>query len=224
MKFRKEIEADILKFAEAASKSGHNKKLYEDLFSKLSDDQFKQFWKGICDSGFIPVFMNNFDINEMVDYDKVVKFGKENGIELEQYAILTDPDTGLEHQLPETAFFGTIECRKQRQMQVKKIGVAKHDHDVEDLTGQPTGDSRAGGVTDPEIQVLLSLGLTTMCKELTDVLGGDSGAYKAYKNDILTGGETTIQSSLKRGTGVKSLSTVHFLLRGAGLDNNFNDR
>ncbi|QMV29135.1 hypothetical protein AP1_0432 [Aeromonas phage AP1] len=110
---------------------------------------------------------------------------------------MTDPDTGLEHTTPETYLVGIAETRKQRQLQAKKFGASKHDHDIEDLTGQPTGDSKAGGISNPEIQVLLSLGLKTMAKELADVRGGDIGAYQAYKNDIISGGETTVQS-LKR--------------------------
>ena len=63
-----------------------------------------------------------------------------------------------------------------------------------------------------------------MAKELADARGGDVGAYRAYKNDILTTGRTTTESVLQRGTGVKSLQTAHFLFMGQHLDNNFADK
>ncbi|QZA70726.1 DNA-directed RNA polymerase subunit beta [Erwinia phage AH04] len=219
MKNRKEIESDILALAKDFTKGGGNHKVYSELFARLSDEQFAQFWNNICDMSFIPMFVDNFDMRETIDYDHTVKLAKKLDIPLEQQVIFTDPDTGLEHTTPETAIVGIAEVRKQRQLQAKKFGASKHDYNVEDLTGQPTGDSRAGGISNPEIQVLLSLGLPTLAKELADARGGDVGAYRAYKNDILTTGVTTTESALQRGTGVKSLQTAHFLLLGQHIDN-----
>ncbi|QDH47130.1 hypothetical protein PQC07_gp050 [Aeromonas phage D3] len=224
LKNRKEIQNDILFLAKRITPGGGNHRIYTALFEEMSDDQFKLFWNGIHDSGFIPFIVDNYDNKEMIDYDGIAKLAKELNIPLEQRIIMTDPDTGLEHTTPETYLVGIAETRKQRQLQAKKFGASKHDHDIEDLTGQPTGDSKAGGISNPEIQVLLSLGLKTMAKELADVRGGDIGAYQAYKNDIISGGETTVQSTLERGTGVKSLRTAHWMLRGRLLDNNLHRR
>lgn len=224
MKNRKEIEGDILALAKIFTPGGGNHKLYTELFGRLNDDQFKQFWNQVCDTGFIPMFVDNFDMKETIDYDHMVKVAIQHDIPLEQQLIITDPDTGLEHTTPETYLTGIAEVRKQRQLQAKKFGASKHDYEVEDLTGQPTGDSRAGGISNPEIQVLLTLKLPTLAKELGGVRGGDSGAYRAYKNDILTSGRTSTESALQRGTGVKSLQTAHYLLRGQHLDNNLASR
>lgn len=224
LKNRKEIQDDILFLAKRITPGGGNFQVYTELFKKMSDDQFKLFWNSIVDNGFIPFVVDNFNSKEMIDYDQIVSLSKELNIPLEQRLVLVDPDTGISYTTPETCIVGYAETRKQRQLQQKKFGASKHDHDIEDLTGQPTGDSKAGGISNPEINVLLSLSLTNVAKELADVRGGDTGAYRAYKNDILTGGETTVQSSLARGTGVKSLQTAHFLLRGQLLDNNLNGR
>lgn len=224
LQYRKEIQEDILFLAKRITPGGENHRMYTELFAKMSDDQFKLFWNGIHDSGFIPFVVDNFNQKEMIDYDGIVQLAKELNIPLEQRIIMTDPDSGLEFMTPETAVVGYAETRKQRQLQAKKFGASKHDHSIEDLTGQPTGDSKAGGISNPEIQVLLSLGLKTMAKELADVRGGDIGAYRAYKSDILEGGETTTQSALERGTGVKSLQTAHWFLRGQLLDNNLHRR
>ncbi|AEV89705.1 putative virion structural protein [Pseudomonas phage OBP] len=224
LKNRKEIENDILSLAERFTQGGGNKELYAGLFKQLDDEGFKQFWNKVCDSGFIPMFVDNFDMKEGINYDHMVKLAVSLAIPLEQQLVFTDPDTGLEHTTPETALVGWAEVRKQRQLQAKKFGASKHDYETEDLTGQPTGASKAGGISNPEIQVLLSLGLPTLAKELADVRGGDAGAYRAYKNDILTSGVATTESALQRGTGVKSLQTAHYLLRAQHLDNNLADR
>lgn len=224
MKNRKEIERDILELAKKFTIGGGNHKLYSELFGSLKDDQFAQFWNSICDNKFIPMFVDNFDPKEGISYDHMVKVAAEYGIPLEQQLVITDPDTGLQFTTPETALVGIAEARKQRQLQAKKFGASKHDYETEDLTGQPTGDSKAGGISNPEIQVLLSLGLPTLAKELADVRGGDAGAYRAYKNDILSSGRATTESALARGTGVKSLQTAHYLLMGQHIDNNLNAR
>lgn len=224
MKNRKEIERDILDIAKKFTVGGGNHKIYSELFGRLDDAQFKEFWNTICESKFIPMFVDNFDQKEGISYDHIVKLALEYDIPLEQQLVLTDPDTGLQFTTPDTALVGIAEARKQRQLQAKKFGASKHDYETEDLTGQPTGSSKAGGISNPEIQVLLSLGLPTLAKELADVRGGDSGAYRAYKNDILSSGRATTESALARGTGVKSLQTAHYLLMGQHIDNNLNAR
>lgn len=224
MKNRKEIERDILAFAKTFTLGGGNHQVYTNLFAAMSDEQFKVFWNGVCDSGFIPMYVDNYNPKEMISYDNIVKLCADADIPLEQQLIITDPDSGLTHTTPEKAIVGRAEVRKQRQILIKKFGASKHDHSVEDLTGQASGASRAGGISNPELQVLLSLNLRNTAKELADVRGGDRGAYSAYKNDLLSSGTTTVQSSLLRGTGVKSLQTAHFLLRAQLLDNNFMDR
>lgn len=224
MKNRKEIENDILFLAKRFTPGGFGHQVYTNLFTAMSDEQFKVFWNSVVDNGFIPMYVDNYKRKEMIDFDLMGKLAKDLDIPLEQQLIFVDPDSGLEHTTPETAIVGIVETRKQRQLQTKKFGASKHDHSIEDLTGQPTGESRAGGISNPEIQVLLGLGLKTVCKELADVRGGDNDAYKAYKNDILTTGSTNTESSLQRGSGVKSLRTVHFFLRGRLLDNNLKDR
>lgn len=220
MKHRKEIEHDILFLASKFTPGGEGHRIYTDLFNAMSDEQFKVFWNSVVDNNFIPMFVDNYENSEAINYDHMCSLAKSLDIPLEQQLVIIDPDSGLEFVTPETAIVGYAESRKQRQLLAKKFGASKHDHEIEDLTGQPTGDSKAGGISNPEIQVLLSLGLKTMAKELADVRGGDTGAYRAYKADLLQTGTTTTQAALTRGTGVKSLKTAHFLLRAQLLDNN----
>ena len=76
MKHRSEIEEEILTFAKRMTPGGGSHLVYKALFKKMNDEQFKAFWNGICDSNFIPVFVNNFDNKEMIDYDDVCLFAK----------------------------------------------------------------------------------------------------------------------------------------------------
>lgn len=221
---RKAIEKGILEFTGKITPGGASRRVYESIFKKCTDEQFKSIWDGIKTKGYIPIFLDNFDSQEMIDYDLIVNLAKEWNIPLEQQVIIPDSDTGIFHTTPETALVGIVEVGKQRQIIVKKIGVSKHDYDIEDLTGQPTGDSKAGGISNPEINILIALGLPTVAKELASVKGGDIGAYRNYKSQLSMTGHANTKEALKNGTGVKSLQTANWLLRGRHIISTIGER
>lgn len=221
---RKLIEEGILAFAKEITPGGGNARIYKNIFETVNERQFEEIWESIKRNGYIPVFMDNFDQKEMIDYDAAIALGKKWNIELEQPVTFLDPDTGIVHTTPENTVVGISEVAKQRQILIKKIGAAKHDFDVDDLTGQPIGDSKGAGISNPEIHMLLALKLPTMAKELAGVKGGDAGAYREYKNQLTTTGNTTVNSALKAGTGAKSLKTASWLLFGRHLDNTMGER
>lgn len=221
---RAEIEKSIIEFGTAITPGGGNGKIYKSLFSKMSEKQFDDFWESVKKRGYIPVFMDNFDQKEMVDYDAAIELSKKWNIPLIQQVELVDPDTNIKHKTPEQTIVGICDVSKQRQIIVKKIGNAKHDFDVDDLTGQAIGDSKGAGISNPENHMLLALGLTTMALELTSVKGGDAGAYREYKNQLVTTGSATVGAALKAGDGAKSLKTGSWLLTGRHLDNTMGTR
>lgn len=211
---RKAIEKGILDFVTPITPGGNNRKVYEDLFKQADDKTFEVIWEGIKEKGYIPLFFDNYDNEEMVDYNKLLDLAKSWDIPLEQKLVIPDPDTGITYTTAETVLVGICEVAKPRQLSIKKIGVSKNDYQVATLTGQPIGDSKAGGISNPELNILVSLGLTTVAKELASVKGGDVGAYRHYKSSLSTTGNTQTKESLQQGTGVKSLKTVKWLLAG----------
>lgn len=221
---RKLIETGILKFAKEITPGGGNHRIYSNLFAVMNDTQFSLFWDTIKKRGYIPVFMDNFDQKEMLDYDYAITLGKKWDIPLEQQVVFIDPDTQIEHKTPEGTVVGISEVTKQRQILIKKIGGAKHDFDVDDLTGQPIGDSKGAGISNPENHMLLALGLPTMAKELTAVKGGDIDAYREYKNSLTTTGSADVNTALKAGSGAKSLVSASWLLYGRHLGNTMRER
>lgn len=213
-KKRAKIEQYVLAFAKKITEGGKNESVYKSLFAEMNDSQFDTFWEAIKKRGYIPIFLDNYDTKEMVNYDLCIALSKEWNIKLEQPVTIPDPDTGISYTTPDTTVVGIVESTKQRQIISKKIGVSKHDYQVDDLTGQPTGDSKAGGISNPEVNILVALGLTTTAKELVSVKGGDVGAYNYYKSQLTETGETSTNEALRNGTGAKSLHTAEWLLRG----------
>lgn len=221
---RKAFESLVLGFMGEVTQGGGNRVIYKKLFDASNDDQIEAIVVKLEKGLPLSMWFSNFDKKEMMDYEHIRKLCTKYGLELEQQLVMVDEDTGIRSLTPYKAIVGTAEYRKQRQMWVKKFSAATDDYNIDDLTGQVMGTSRSTGISMPEITVLRNLGLYTMANELYSVKGGDQEALKAYKNDLLTTGRATVNSSLKRGTIAKSLSTVHHLMRGRHLDNNMNVR
>jgi hypothetical protein len=211
---RKAFEERVLTFMAKLTKGGGNRTIYERVFATMDDKAMEAFIQSLENGGQLAVWASNFDPNEKLDYENLLKLCKEYGVEVEQQLVTYDEDTNIKSLSAHKAIVGRAEARKQRQMWAKKFSAASNDYEIDDLTGQPMGDSRATGLSGPEIAVLRTLGLHTMANELYNVKGGDVDALKSYKNDILTTGKTTTNGSLRKGSGTKVLNTVHHLFRG----------
>lgn len=225
---RKAAEEFLLKFMGEVTKGGANRRIYESLFKNMTDEQFMAFVdkaeKGLENRQSLPVWSSNTDKSEGIDFDHIVKLAKKYSVALEQQLIMTDEATGIEFTTPKACYVGITEWRKQRQMLQKKFGAGKDDNTIDDLTGQVVGESKGGGISNPENQILKTLGLIITGQELGDVRGGDLKALDAYKNELITTGTATVYGSLRKGSGVKSMKTLHYLLRQRFIDNNLNTR
>lgn len=221
---RKAFEAFVLDFAKQITKGGGNAVIYERLFKSMSNKQMDDFVDRLEAGMPLSVWASNYDEAERLNYDFLVKYSKQQGLEIEQQLVVYDLETGIPAITPFTAIVGTAEVRKQRQMWVKKFNAAKNDSKIEDLTGQVMGESRATGMSIPEVQVLRNLGLPTLANELYNARGGDHDALKAYRNDLITTGKTSVNQCLKRGSIAKALSTASRMLRGRHIDNNLDKR
>lgn len=221
---RKAFETFVLDFMGKLTQGQGNRTIYERLFKAMNDEQMEEFVVKLEEGMPLCIWASNFDKKEQLNYDGMVKLAKQYGLSLEQPLVVTDIDTGVTTVTPITYLVGSAEIRKQRQMLVKKMSAAKDDTMTDDLTGQVMGDSRAAGMSIPEAQVLRYLGLPKVCNELYNVKGGDNGALKAFRNDIITTGHTTTNGSLRQGSAVKALKTAYHLLRGRMIDNNLDKR
>lgn len=221
---RKAFEAYVLEFMGAITEGGGNKIIYQRLFAKLNDKQVEEMVVRIEQGSPLSIWVSNWNPKEMILFSNIQKLAKKYGVQLEQRIIVRDPETGIRTMTPHTVTCGTIAVRKQRQMQVTKFSYAMHDYDIDDLTGQVTGDSRSTGISQPEITVLRNMGLEIMANELYNVKGGDLEALKDYKNNLITTGTANVNASLRKGTIAKVLSSVHFLFRARHIDTNFNRR
>jgi len=224
MSNRKAFEKLVLDRMARVTDGGGNKVIYERIFKEATDADIETMVQWLEQGNSLPVWSPGGIKNEELDYDTLMALCKLDKVKIMQRVISYDEDTNIMSMSPNEAIVGRSELRAQRQFWAKKFNAAKNDYKVDDLTGQVSMESRATGISMPEITVLRGLGLPIMSNELYNVKGGDQDALKAYKNDLLTTGKTTTDGSLRKGSGTKVLSTVHFLLRGRLIDNNIHSK
>lgn len=221
---RKAAESFLLDILGKITKNGKNKEIYERLFKQMNDKQFEDFVNKIDEYGGVPLYLSNVNKDDDIVYDNIMNLTKGLGVELEQHLYIKDDSTGLTYKTAEKHLVGPCVVRKQRQMLAKQLTYAKDDSMISDLTGQVYGDSKGAGISFQEVNVLRQLGMENTAKELYDVLGGDLGALKDFRQNIENTGSTNIKQNLKNGTGVESIKTLHYLLRARYINNNLNKR
>lgn len=222
---RKVAEKFLIDEMTAATPNGGNGQIYKDLFKTMDDEAFEKFVVGLEQGKDLAIWLSNTDRKDDIDFEYMVKKCEEFGRPVYQRIVTYDIDTGLKSMTKNKHFVGSAELIQQSQMWVKKISYAANDTHIEDLTGQVMGDSRATGLSMPEVSVIGgALGLHNTVNELYSVKGGDRAAAKAYRADIIETGRTNTNACLRRGDTAKSLNTLHYWLRGRLLDNNLNSR
>lgn len=224
LKNRKAFEDFVIDKLGRTTKGKGNAKIYRKLFDQMNNAEFEKFIEYLENGGELAIFTNDYLPGESLEYNNLLKLCTNNGIAIETRLVIEDEVTGITSLSPYKAMVGRVECRKQRQMLAVKFSHSKDDSEVDALTGQATGESRATSLGYPELNTLRSLGLHIMANELYNVKGGDEEAFKTYKNDLLTTGKSNTNSSLSKGKVAKALDLAHYLLRARMLDNNLNSR
>ena len=100
------------------------------------------------------------------------------------------------------------------------MSVPKDNKHVDDLTGQPTTESKGSAISYPEIQILYAMGMNKTMQELLKVRGGDEAAYRSYNNEIIATGGVNVGAIASQKTKVKSTKTVGAILHAMMLTNN----
>lgn len=215
--FRKEAEAYALQYIDRIAPGGQNRKLYEQKFAAMSDDEFEKMIEGLEDDTVIfPVIAPNFS---------EVKLSVQNNFEVADelghnffQRVYIPPRDGLPGYLtPIPYLVMDLNARRQAQLLEKKISIPDHNNSVDDLTGQPTGASKGAKISYPETQVLAALGLTESLKELLKYRGGDEKGFNAMNTMIARTGGVSLEAIEPFSGEVRSTQTLRSTLAGMHL-------
>lgn len=98
------------------------------------------------------------------------------------------------------------------RMLTKKISVPKHNRVIDALTGQPTGESKGGRVSYPEVQLCAASGLDNCMVELLKYRGGDIKGNAALSGMIGKYGKANLTTLKQYASGVESTRTLKTFL------------
>ena len=210
---RKSVQDYILKYVGAIVSGNENVKLYEDLFSRMTDEEFDTFMQRMKKGEVhISVVVPN-DGKVRVSVENNFKVANQLGHKFFQSVKVTNHPDYPDHLLPVESLTMVLPIRRAQQLLAKKISIPEHNMSIDNLTGQVAGKSRSSKLTYPEQQMLLAMDMKDTATEMVRVRGGDVRAQQMYQNELMKNGEASQQmimevSNMMSDGGVKSTKTL----------------
>lgn len=215
---RKKVEDLIISYIGRIVTGKENVELYKTLFNSMSDGEFDQFMTDLRDGKKnLSVIIPNGNKNISVDIDNNIKIAKELGFEFFQRLVITNHPDLPDHMTPNKYLMLKLPARRAAQMVSKKISIPSDNKSIDLLTGQVTGKSKGSKITNPELQVLLGLGLKDSVIELMKMRGGDVGEASAMNNLLYKQGLVTQSQAAEYSTSVSSKKTLKSYFNGMGI-------
>ena len=217
---RQAVEEYIIGAMAQVMDGNKNPDIYKDFFARLDDDAFEALMDRMeKDDESFPFYHPNFS-GKNIDLEHHIGMIKKEGGSLMEQIHMVDFETGQKFLTPIEYPILRLPLRIQQQKLQKKMSVPKDNKHVDDLTGQPTTESKGSAISYPEIQILYAMGLQKTMGELLKVRGGDEKAYREYNNEIIATGGVNIEAITSQKTKVKSTKTVGAILTAMMLANN----
>lgn len=217
---RKAAEAFIIKHINEILPDKSNEKLYLDLFASMNDKEFDSFMSDLeTKKQRLCVILPGFTKSK-ISVEKNLQLGKKLGVNFFQKIWMPKEGNVPRYLTPITYLVMDLPVRKASQILDKKMSVPENNNTIDNLTGQPTGDSGASRVSYPELQVLAGMGLDKSILELFKYRGGDVRGYQALNQSIDRTGDVSLKEMSKYQSGVESTKTLKTYLTGMHLENN----
>ncbi len=216
---RKLAEKMILDFCKQVEPTGYNVKVFQEIFKDMSDKDFDRFMKGLKDKTmFLPLF-KPLNEAEGLTIESVLKTAEKYKLEFFEKLIFTNKETGFSYKTPIDYLVVDMPYRRQSQTLIKKISVPDNNNTIDELTYQPTGESKGAKISYPELQVLIGMGLDNSLNELMRFRGGDRNGFSAYNAMFLRYGSANLKTLNNFSSGVESTKTLKVYLSALHLSN-----
>lgn len=213
MSNRKAAEAVILTRIEQMAPGGPTPQIYRDLFAKMDDPAFDNFMQRLKRREIRPAIISANLTEPKLTIENALAMGKEMGHAFYQRIQIT-PNDGVSPAYLTNKRYLVLDLpyRRQAQLLEKKIRIPKHNRSIDDLTGQPSGESKGSKLSSPEVQVLAALDLPEMITEYMKYRGGDVKGFDAMANMIDKTGGVAMASIEHLAGGVESTRTLETYL------------
>lgn len=204
MSNRTETEKFIISYINKILPNSGNEKIYLDLFASMDDDAFAKFMDDI-DTGksTLAIVAPNFG-NATLSVERNLAIAKELGHNFFQRVWIEGSGDTPTYLTPIPYLVVDLPLRRQAQLLVKKISIPEDNKSVDDFTGQPTGKSKGGRISYPEVQVLAAMGLNDSLTEMLKYRGGDIKGFDAMNRSISNTGGVRLKAIEHLTSGVES--------------------
>lgn len=210
---RKAAEKFILQFMEDIEPTGYNKaEMIDKVFPSMSDKDFDIYMQGLRDKTKTIVLFKPMYQAKGITLENNFKVAKKYGLSYFEKLNFTGNADEPDYQTPIEYMVLDLPYRRQSQTLVKKISVPDNNKIVDQLTFQPTGESKGSKISYPELQVLIGMGLDKSIEELTAFRAGDRGGFRAYNAMIMRYGTVSMRAIDSYKTGVESTKTLKVYL------------
>jgi hypothetical protein len=221
---RKAVQDYIIKYVGAIVAGNENTKLYQDLFDRMTDEEFDRFMVGMKEGKIhISIVVPN-DGKTRVSVENNFRVAKQLGHEFFQRVKVTNHPDYPDHMLPIKALTMILPIRRAQQLLSKKISIPEHSMTTDVLTGQVAGKSRSSKLTYPEQQMLIAMDMKDTATEMVRIRGGDLKAQSEYVRQLANNGEVSQKdildvANLVSNGGVVSTRTLKYYLQGMHIKN-----
>jgi hypothetical protein len=167
---------------------------------------------------WLPFYLPNLS-GHRVSIARNYRLAREMGRSIDHKLVMTDPSTGLQYVTPHAYPVLDLPVRRQAQTVAKKRSIPEHNQRIDDLTEQPTSESKGSRISSPEGVALLSRGLDNTMLEFVKIRGGDTAGYREYKRLLIENGEVSFTQL--EGLGIaKSTKTAAIIFNCMHIGNN----
>jgi hypothetical protein len=216
---RAETEKFIIEHIEMMIPGSDNKKIYENLFKSMDDEAFDNFMKGLENETIkLSIIAPNFSKHKL-NTSRNLAIGKKLGLEYFQKIWIDGTEGRPSYLTPIPYMVVDLPLRRQAQLLVKKISIPEDNKSIDNMTGQPVGNSKGSKISYPETQVLAAMKLDNSIVELLKYRGGDIGGFQAMNKLISRNGGASIETAKQYATGVESTRTLKTFLTCMHLGN-----
>lgn len=216
---RAAAEEVIITWIEELMPGSPNTQIYKDRFAKMSDKEFDDFIGQLeREEIFLTIQAPNLSENKL-SIERNLAIAEKLGHQFYE-RIWMDEGNDIPPYLTNNKYLIIdLPLRRQAQLLTKKISIPKNNNTIDNLTGQPTSDSKGSKISYPELQIMAALGLDQCSIELMKFRGGDLKGFNAMNSLISKTGGVELETLNKLGTKVKSTSTLSTYLTAMHLSN-----
>lgn len=198
--------------------TGDNGRRFSDFVSPMNDKEFAQYIQNLKDRKcHIDIVAPN--MKKPLQLNNVFAAAHKIDCKLFQRVWFYDMTTGKEFLSTEELPVFRLTVRRQEQMLDEKLSVPDKASKIDALTGQVTGDDKAGGFSMPEIQIMYSKGFKNILKEFIKIRGGDVHAFGEFERQLEETGDGSMDQ-IRIQSRARSGAVLSAWLEALHLDNN----